>query len=71
MVDNSAAQHIAAEIDRALDECRCLPAKRLMEQLSGVPYSVPYVASRRQRIATCRNIDVDHKCLNGQLVEVE
>ena len=70
-VDDTAARRKAADLDRALLDCRCLPAKRLLDDLIALPYATPHVAARRARVAACRNVDVDHKCVNGQLVEVE
>jgi hypothetical protein len=70
-VDDAAARRKAADLDRALLDCRCLPAKRLLDDLIALPNATPHVAARRARVAACRNVDVDHKCVNGQLVEVE
>ena len=65
------ARRIAAALDAALDGCRCLPAQRLLEELQAAPLGGGFAGQRRARVAACRNVDVDHRCVNGRLVEVE
>ncbi len=68
---DAAATRVATEVDRALDECRCGPATRLIGQLAALPKGSALAASRRARVAACVPVDVDHRCVKGRLVEVE
>jgi len=65
------AKATAAELDAAIDACRCLAAQRLLGVLKGLPGGQALAASRAARIGACRPVDVDHKCVHGRLVGVE
>jgi serine/threonine-protein kinase len=65
------AKATAAELDAAIDECRCLPAQRLLGVLKGLPGGPALAAPRAARVGACRPVDVDHTCVHGRLVEIE
>lgn len=66
-----AAQSVASEVDRALDECRCTQASKLNTKLEAMTGALALAASRKARVAACRQVDVDHRCVGGRLVEIE
>ncbi len=65
------AKATAAALDAAIDECRCLPAQRLLGVLKGLPGGPALAAPRAARVGACRPVDVDHTCVHGRLVEIE
>lgn len=68
---DAVARGLAADVDRDLSNCRCGPAARLMDQLAAAPRGGPLAAARTARVAACRPVDIDHRCVQGRLVEVE
>lgn len=68
---DAAARRLATEVDRDLANCRCGAAGRLLEQLGAVPRGAPLATARKANVAACRPVDIDHRCEQGRLVEVE
>ena len=58
----------AIDADRALDECRCSAAARLVGQIAASPSGRDLAASRKTRLEACRPVDIDHRCVQGRLV---
>lgn len=61
----------AASVDTDLEQCRCGAAERGLATLAGLPGGVALANARRARLAACRPVDIDHRCVAGRLVEVE
>ncbi|MFZ4737800.1 MAG: protein kinase domain-containing protein [Bradymonadia bacterium] len=61
---------LTRSVDEALAACRCGPAARLLETLAATPGGREAAAARSSRLAACKPVDIDHKCVDGRLVEV-
>lgn len=61
---------LTRSVDEALAACRCGPAARLLETLAATPGGRESAAARSSRLAACKPVDIDHKCVDGRLVEV-
>ena len=68
---DAATRQLAGEADRAIDECRCVAAARFVEEMAAAPQGQDLAAPRRAKVAACRPVDIDHRCVHSQLVEVE
>jgi serine/threonine-protein kinase len=60
---------LAAEIDTALGLCRCQSARALLAELRRQTGG-ELAGALDARVAACRDVDVDHKCVAGRLEEV-
>ncbi len=59
------------EIEDALLACRCDSARKLIERTGRQGVDASVLSRLSARAAMCRPLDVDHKCVDGRLVEVE
>ena len=65
------ARRLAGEVDRDLANCRCGAAGRLMDKLAAAPRGASLAATRKAKVTACRPVDIDHRCVQGRLVEAE
>jgi serine/threonine protein kinase len=70
-VPTEAARDLARAADTALLSCRCAGAEAALRSLAEAPGGAALVPPLRARLATCRNIDPDHRCVAGRLEAVE
>jgi hypothetical protein len=68
---SAAARALARDADAALLSCKCAGAEAAVRALVEAPGGASLVAPLRARLATCRNIDPDHRCVAGRLEAVE
>ena len=62
---------LVLELDAALNACRCGSATRLHEKLSALAGGRGPAQVRTPRVSACKPVDIDHKCVDGRLVEVQ
>jgi serine/threonine protein kinase len=68
---DAAARELASKADGALRSCRCAAADAAIRALVDHPGGSTLATALRSRLATCRNIDPDHRCVDGRLEEIE
>ena len=66
-----ATRDLARAADTALLSCRCAGAEAALRALAEAPGGSALVPPLRARLATCRNIDPDHRCVAGRLEALE
>lgn len=66
-----ATRDLARAADTAPLSCRCAGAEAALRALAEAPGGSALVPPLRARLATCRNIDPDHRCVAGRLEALE
>jgi serine/threonine protein kinase len=67
---DEAARALAREADAALLKCRCAAADAALVSLAKKPGAARLMPPLTARLADCRNIDPDHRCIDGRLEEI-